>query len=212
MLTDCNQYKVLFLMAADAEYGEHLQTLFEPVFIGIGPVEAAIKTTMVLSELKQKNCLPDLVVSLGSAGSAKLEQTNIYQVSSVSWRDMDATPFGVEKGVTPFLGLPAVLDVPCLFPDLPQATLSTGADIVTGAAYDAIDADMVDMETYAVMRACQTFAVPLIGLRGISDGNEELRHVGDWEQYLHIIDIKLAEVVSSVKKMLGSFPVNHQTT
>ena len=35
---------------------------------------------------------------------------------------------------------------------------------------------MVDMETFAVLRACQFFGVPLIGLRGISDGAAELSH------------------------------------
>ena len=35
---------------------------------------------------------PDLVVSLGSAGSRTLEQTEIYQAVSVSYRDIDASP------------------------------------------------------------------------------------------------------------------------
>ena len=51
---------------------------------------------------------------------------------------------------------------------------------------------MVDMETFAVLRACQRFDVPLIALRGISDGAAELGHINDWTQYLHIIDEKLA--------------------
>jgi adenosylhomocysteine nucleosidase len=82
-----------------------------------------------------------------------LEQTGIYQVSSVSYRDMDASPLGFEKGRTPFLDLPAVLPLPVIAEGVPTASLSTGANIVSGAAYDLIDADMVDMETFAVLRA-----------------------------------------------------------
>jgi adenosylhomocysteine nucleosidase len=40
--------------------------------------------------------------------------------------------------------------------------------------------------------------VPLIGLRGISDGAAELKHINDWTQYLHIIDEKLARVVDDL--------------
>ena len=94
---------ILFLMAAPAEYGAALKSRIDPLFIGVGPVEAAINTTRILSGLAARNALPDLVISLGSAGSARLEQTEIYQAVSVSYRDMDASPLGFEKGVTPFV-------------------------------------------------------------------------------------------------------------
>ncbi len=200
MLTQWDKKSVLFLMATEIEYGDHLRDLFKPVFIGIGPVEAAINTTQTLSTLKNNGTLPDLVVSLGSAGSQKLIQTEVYQVSSVSWRDMDASALGVEKGVTPFLDLPAILSMPQLIADFPSASLSTGANVVSGKAYDTVKADMVDMETYAVLRACQTFSVPLFGLRGISDGQKELQHAMDWRQYLHIVDEKLANAVMKLKQ------------
>lgn len=200
MLTQWDKKSVLFLMATELEYGDHLRDLLKPVFIGIGPVEAAINTTQILSTLKNNGTLPDLVVSLGSAGSQKLIQTEVYQVSSVSWRDMDASALGVEKGVTPFLDLPAILSMPQLIADFPSASLSTGANVVSGKAYDAVGADMVDMETYAVLRACQTFSVPLFGLRGISDGQKELQHAIDWRQYLHIVDEKLANAVMKLKQ------------
>lgn len=63
---------------------------------------------------------------------------------------------------------------------------------------------MVEMETFAVLRACQSFGIPLIGLRGISDGREELKHVGDWTQYLHIIDEKLAAAVDALEDGIES--------
>jgi adenosylhomocysteine nucleosidase len=193
---------ILFVMAADAEYGPHLKALFTPFITGVGPVEAGVMLGAELAKLNAKNALPDLVVSLGSAGSRTLEQAEIYQAISVSYRDMDASALGFEKGRTPFLDLPAVLELPLQIPGIKQASLSTGANIVSGSAYDLIAADMVDMETFAVLRACQLFGVPLIGLRGISDGVAELTHINDWTEYLHVIDEKLGHAVRLLGRAL----------
>ena len=194
---------VLFVMAAQAEYGPHLQKLFTPLMTGVGPVEAGVRLGAELSWLKSEKTLPDLVVSLGSAGSRTLEQTEIYQAVSVSYRDIDASPLGFEKGATPFLDLPVTMPLPFRIPDLKEASLSTGGAIITGGAYDAIAADMVDMETFACLRACQLFDIPLIGLRGISDGAADLRHVGGWTEYLHVIDEKLADAVGLLDQAIG---------
>lgn len=193
---------VLFVMAADAEYGVFLRTRISPLMTGVGPVEAAVVLTKELARLSSHDDLPDLVVSLGSAGSATLEQAEIYQVAAASYRDMDASAFGFEKGKTPFLDLPVSVELPLRIPGIPAATLSTGANVVSGAAYQSIDAQMVDMETFAVLRACQSFNIPLIGLRGISDGRHDVNHIDDWTQYLHVIDKKLALAVDSLQTAL----------
>lgn len=190
---------ILYVMAADAEYGPHLKERFAPLMCGVGPVEAGVNVTRALAEKR-----PDIVVSLGSAGSRTLEQAEVFQVASVSYRDMDASPLGFEKGRTPFLDLPTEVELPFRVDGLPTVRLSTGANIVSGAAYDAIDADMVDMETFAVLRACMAFDVPLIGLRGVSDGAADLHHFDDWTQYLHVVDEKLAAAVDRVEAALAS--------
>lgn len=195
--------RLLYVMAAEPEYGPHLRSMFAPLMTGIGPVEAAVKLTQMLTQLQKDDALPDLVISLGSAGSAKLPQAELYQVSCVSYRDMDASPLGFEKGRTPLLDLPRIVDMPFSIPGLASATLSTGANIVSGIAYNSIDADMVDMETFACLRACQAYNVPLFGLRGISDGAEELSHVGDWTQYLHVIDEKMAAAVEMLETAIS---------
>lgn len=194
---------VLFVMAAEAEYGPHLRRLFTPVMTGVGPVEAAVVLAATLAELKAAGRHPDLVVSLGSAGSRSLEQAEVYQANSVGYRDIDASPLGFPKGLTPFLDLPATVPLPLTIPDIPQASLSTGGAVISGAAYDAVAADMVDMETFAVLRACQRFSLPLVALRGISDGKAELRHVGDWTEYLHVIDEKLAAAVGKLEAAIA---------
>lgn len=195
---------ILYVMAVDNEYGPHLRSRITPLMTGVGPVEAAVTLTRALSALSAHDRLPALVVSLGSAGSAHLEQAGVYQASSVSYRDMDASPLGFERGVTPFLGLPATLPLGPFVPGLPRATLSTGANIVSGTTYDQIQADMVDMETYAILRSCQAFDMPLVALRGISDGDRELGQLEDWTQYLHIVDAKLAYAVDLLEAAIAS--------
>lgn len=186
-------------MAADAEYGEHLKQLFQPLMTGVGPVEASISLTRALDELNAAGTLPDLVVSLGSAGSRRLKRTEVYQAVSVTYRDMNASAFGFEKGVTPFLDLPATLPLPIRIPGVKEASISTGATIIAGAVFDGIAEDMVDMETYACLRVCQTFGVPLVGLRGISDGDTDVDHINDWLEYLHVVDERLADAVQKLE-------------
>ncbi|MGV1906150.1 5'-methylthioadenosine/S-adenosylhomocysteine nucleosidase [Agrobacterium cavarae] len=208
-LVDIDGKRLLFVMAADAEYGPHLKARFRPLMTGVGPVEAAVSLTAALSDLNGQARLPHLVVSLGSAGSRTLEQADVYQAASVSYRDMDASAFGFERGRTPFLDLPAEVPLPFIIPQIPAARVSTGANVVSGSAYEAVDADLVEMETFAVLRACQRFGVPLIGLRGISDGKADVHHIGDWTEYLHVIDERLAEAVDRLKDAIkaGEIPL-----
>jgi adenosylhomocysteine nucleosidase len=203
LLKPVGDHRLLYVMAADAEYGPHLKARFTPLMIGVGPVEAAIALTDALAGLAAINLLPDLVVSLGSAGSRVLEQGAVCQAGTVSYRDMDASPLGFPKGQTPFMDLPVELELDTPVPGLPIMRLSTGADIVSGTGYDGIDADMVDMETFALKRACMRFEVPLVALRGISDGAADLHHFDDWTQYLHIVDENLAEAVDRLEMALA---------
>lgn len=203
--------KLLYVMAAQPEYGPALQARINPLMCGIGPVESGVNVTHALTELKLSNDLPDYVVSLGSAGSRSLEQTGVYQAKSVSYRDMDASALGFEKGTTPLLDLPKELIMPVLMNGVQAVRLSTGANVVSGSAYDDIDADMVDMETFAILRACHLFDLPLISLRGISDGKEELDKLEDWTEYLHIIDEKLAETVDMLYENVVSGSLTYQS-
>lgn len=192
---------ILYVMATRHEYGPALQSRIDPLITGVGPVEAAVVVAAELARRSAGGNPPALVVSLGSAGSYRLAQCGVYQAREVSWRDIDARPIGFERGVTPFLDLPPVLPLGPYVPDVPAATLSTGADIVSGAdAYRRIGADMADMETYAVLRACHRFSLPLIALRGISDGAEELRHIDGWTECLDIIDEALAAAVERLER------------
>lgn len=194
-LTRFGPTSVLCVMAAEPEYGPALRDRIRPLITGVGPVEAAAGVAHALAELKARDALPDLIVSLGSAGSRRLDHARVYCVSQVAYRDMDASPLGFPKGETPWPRLPAVLALSEGPAVLPTARLSTGGGVVSGAAYDAIDADMVDMETFAVVRAAARFGVPVLGLRGVSDGRTDLSALSHWTDALAEIDLRLAEAL-----------------
>lgn len=201
-LTSIAGLPVLFVMALDHEYGPALRARLSPLMTGVGPVEAAMVLSDAMARLDLAKCPPALIVSLGSAGARSLMQGAVYQASSVSYRDMDASALGFERGQTPFLDQPPEIAMPVQVPGLPAARLSTGANIVSGDAYDLIDADMVDMESYAVCRVCQKAGVPMIGLRGISDGAAPLDGLMDWTRYLHVVDERLADAVDLLEAAL----------
>ncbi|MBH1991351.1 MAG: 5'-methylthioadenosine/S-adenosylhomocysteine nucleosidase [Sphingomonadaceae bacterium] len=205
MTADCTTIagkRVLFVMAVEAEYGPHLRARFKPLMTGVGPVEAALAMGVALQDMARTDALPDFAVCLGSAGSRICPLGDIFQIGSVSWRDMDASRLGFTKGVTPFADHP--VDVPLWSPlSIPTARLSTGANIVGGQDYAAIDADMVDMETFAVARACARFDVPLMGLRGVSDGPGELSGIDGWTALLELLDERLATAVDGLEAALA---------
>ena len=186
---------VLCVMAAEPEYGPALRSRIRPLITGVGPVEAAAGVAAALATLQAENALPDLIVSLGSAGSRTLDHARVYRVTEVSYRDMDASVLGFPKGETPYPRLPAVLPLSDGPAALPVARLATGGSVVSGAGYDAVDADMVDMETFAVVRAAARFGVPVIGLRGVSDGRTDLSRLEHWTDALAEIDLRLAEAL-----------------
>jgi len=204
-LHDLGGVSTLFVMATEPEYGPALRALIRPLMVGVGPVEAAAGTAVALAGLQA--AVPDLVVSLGSAGSPGLDHAAVYQVASVSYRDMDASPLGFAKGQVPFSDVPPVIEISHRIDGIPTASLSTGANIVSGAAYADIDAEMVDMETYAVLRAAAMFGVPTIGLRGISDGRSELAKLEDWSATLGIIDRHLADAIVFLERSAASFTI-----
>jgi adenosylhomocysteine nucleosidase len=191
-------HEVMFVMAAEQECGAHLRRRMQPVIVGVGPIEAAIGTALALQRRSDSGRKPKLVVSLGSAGSHRCAVGSIWQISGVSWRDMDASRLGFEKGVTPFCDHPAEIALPTPLPGIPTATLSTGGQVIGDEDYQMISADLVDMETFAVARACQRFGIPMIGLRGVSDGPGTLSGIHDWTGMLALLDARLAEAVDLI--------------
>jgi len=201
-LREIEMTDVMFVMATEQEYGEHLRRRIMPVMVGVGPIESAIGMTIALQRRVDAGDLPSLVVSLGSAGSHRCAIGSVWQISSVSWRDMDASRLGFEKGVTPFCDHPAKIALSTPLAGVPTATLSTGGEVMGDDRYHSVTADLVDMETFAIVRACQRFGVSVIGLRGVSDGPGTLNGIYDWTGMLGVLDERLAAVIDLIPATL----------
>ena len=210
-LTRFGPLTALCVMAAVPEYGPALRARIQPLITGIGPVEAAAATAHALCGLAAAGTLPDILVSLGSAGSRTLEHAGVYRVTQVSYRDMDARVLGFPKGEPPYPRLPAELTLAAGPAGLPAARLASGGSVVSGAGYDGIDADMVDMETFAVVRAAARFGLPVIGLRGVSDGRTDLSALEHWTDALAEIDQRLAEALDLLPAHFSLTPPILQT-
>jgi adenosylhomocysteine nucleosidase len=190
-------------MATKQEYTPALAAMITPLITGVGPVEGGVSLAGALGRLAAQGEAPEVVVALGSAGSRSLDHAGIYQAASVSYRDMDCSALGFPRGVTPFLDERPVIDLGPPIAGLRPARLSSGGGIISGADYDAIDADMVDMETYSFARAARHFGARLIVLRGISDGRAPLSgQITDWTHTLEEIGEGLATALRQVHQAI----------
>ena len=196
--------KVLFLMATTHEYGDALKAEgINPIIVGVGPVESSINTLITLKDLERQSITVDLVINIGSAGSKTYDYKSVYQVTSFSYRDINAFPIGFKRGITPFSEWPSRLNVTGRIPNLAETTLSTGGDFIEQEAYLELEDNAVDMEGYAIYRACATLGIPMLKIIGISDGKESMNgEAANWTKYLHDIDINIANVLKNLKESL----------
>ena len=57
-IVEAGNRRLLFIMAVEAEYGLELARRFEPLFTGVGPVEAAVAASTAIAGLAAANCCP----------------------------------------------------------------------------------------------------------------------------------------------------------
>jgi len=133
------------IVALEAELaGRSLPRGFRATFCGVGKINAALATADVLS---RGDCRQ--VVNFGTAGSLRPELAGqLLPVNRILQRDMDARPLAA-LGVTPFEE-GAASGVITLGGE--GVSLSTGDNFVT--APPALASDIVDMEAYAIAKAC----------------------------------------------------------
>ncbi|MEH7236116.1 5'-methylthioadenosine/S-adenosylhomocysteine nucleosidase [Bacillus sp. JJ1562] len=175
---------------------------------GIGKVNAAISTTILLLQFK-----PDFVVNTGSAGG-HLETLNVGDIvisSEVRHHDVDVTAFNYEYGQVP--GLPAAFKADEKLIELAEKSAEgiTDIQVVTGliATGDSFmndpervsfvsqkfgDLYAVEMEAAAVAQACHQFEVPFVVIRALSDIAGKESDVS-FEQFLQTAAANSSKVV-----------------
>ena len=152
------------------------QGLFEragiPVmFTGVGKVNAAYALTRRLSDYRHAGLPLPHVINFGTAGSRRHRTGALIECRSFIQRDMDVTGLGVPIGVTPFEDVPARLDFPAAFPELPGGTCASGDSFAMTEL--AIDCDVLDMEGYALAKVCWLERATFTAVKFVTDGADE---------------------------------------
>ena len=157
---------------AVAQEAPELATQENVYITGLGKVNAAITAARLIQQHR-----PDTVINFGTAGGITVGP-GLHQVTKFVQRDMLCTPLGVEEGVTPFEENSKVIS----FGEF-GLTCSTGDDFVTSGNL-SIPADLVDMESYAIAKACRAAGVDFVCYKYVSDMADE-KADQDWKENHH---------------------------
>ncbi len=172
--------RVLVVAATKVE-AAHVPAGLPLVLTGIGKVEAAAVTTAAIAELR-----PDLVLNIGTAGALRPGMSGLFVPSQVVNHDYSAEAVRA-------LGHEAIDEIE--LPDGDGTVLATGDLFVTDPLVRdrlAERAHLVDMEGFAVARACQMAQVPCRLVKIVSDAADDsaldwpavvdrcARELGDW--------------------------------
>lgn len=178
-LTDAKTETIGNSEFTSGRYGSHELILVKS---GIGKVNAAMTTTIVLEKYK-----PDYVINTGSAGGydPNLTMGDIVVSTEVRHHDVDVRAFGYEMGQVP--GLPAAFKADdVLIEKAQQAIEAIGANsatglIATGDSFMHIPERIqetrehfptmaaCEMEAAAVAQVCYQFETPFVVIRALSD-------------------------------------------
>ena len=154
---------------------EEIPTLHqeEGVFVtGLGKVNATIHATKLILEHK-----PASVINFGTAGSISDDFTHgLVECTGFVQRDMDCSPLGFEKYVTPFENGHHMIGTS-------ELICGTGDSFVTNPILSRT-MHIVDMEAYAIAKVCRHFEVPFRCFKYISDNADENASV-DWSTFEH---------------------------
>lgn len=154
----------------------------EVLYTGVGKVNATHALTRALHATRPAGRPLPQVLNFGSAGSRRFAPGTLVACTRFLQRDMDARPLGFAQGVTPFEEAPAVIEFASPFPTLHGASCGTGDSFAT--TEDAMQADVVDMEAYALAKVCRAEGIRFACAKYVSDGADHAA-ANDWQANLH---------------------------
>jgi adenosylhomocysteine nucleosidase len=175
--------RTLVVMALRVESAGVFEEVGIPVlYCGVGKVNAAIELTRELARYAREQRPMPLVINFGSAGSRRFPAGSLVSCHEFIQRDMDVGGLGFALGVTPFDDAPARLTFAPVFDSLPAAICGTGDSFAT----TGIDGDcaVVDMEAYALAKACRRENAPFACAKYVSDGADHAA-AADWKLNAH---------------------------
>lgn len=173
---------MLIVMALDIE----AQGVFERagvsvLYCGVGKVNAAMALMRELSQYRAVGAHLPRVINFGTAGSQHFATGALVGCHRFVQRDMDASALGFPIGHTPFEHLPALLEFPPMFPELPQGLCGSGDSFQTAPA--ALHCEVVEMEAYALAKVCHAEGAAFGCAKFITDGADHAA-AGEWRSNL----------------------------
>jgi adenosylhomocysteine nucleosidase len=173
----------LVVIALRAESAGVFEAAGVPVlYCGVGKVNAAIALTRELTRYVLQGEAMPRVLNFGSAGSRRHPTGTLLGCHEFMQRDMDVGGLGFALGVTPFDEAPSCLRFEPLFKQLPSAVCGSGDSFATGVI--DMDCAVVDMEAYALAKACWHDKVPFACAKFVTDGADHAA-ADDWQRNLH---------------------------
>jgi nucleoside phosphorylase len=180
---------VAVALRQEAAYLADLGPGVEVFLTGPGKVSAAATTAKAIAELR-----PERVLNVGTAGALRPGLEGLFRIGRVAEHDFDAPAIEAITGDR----FPGELEVD------PSAdtTLVTGDVFVRDEALRAAlatRAHLVDMEGYAVARACAAFDVPCTMLKVVSDEASS----GAVRSWIDTIDESARRIAEAVRDELA---------
>jgi adenosylhomocysteine nucleosidase len=173
----------LVVIALRAESAGVFEAAGVPVlYCGVGKVNAAIALTRELTRYALQGQAMPRVLNFGSAGSRRYPAGTLLGCHEFMQRDMDVGGLGFALGVTPFDEAPSCLRFEPLFKQLPSALCGSGDSFATGVI--DMDCAVVDMEAYALAKACWHDKAPFACAKFVTDGADHAA-ADDWQRNLH---------------------------
>ncbi len=188
--------RALVAVALPQESRGLLEALGAPLlYTGVGKVNASMVLARTLAERRAAGSPVTQVVNLGTAGSRVFPAGRMVECTQFVQRDMDVTALGFARGETPFDPAPHLLVVPRCFPQLQAASCSTADSFAIGS--HEIDADVTDMEAFALARVCLAEGVRFAAAKYITDGADGTA-AADWADALDAAAHAFAELYSAM--------------
>ncbi len=194
--------RVLVVMALAVESDGVFEAAGVPVlYCGVGKVNAAVALTRALCRYAQDVQNPPLVVNFGSVGSRVHDTGALVSCHEFVQRDMDVTGLGFELGVTPYDETPPRLVFEPRFVHLPAALCGSGDSFATSAC--SIECDVVDMEAYALAKACRVAGARFACAKYVTDGADHAA-AEHWRDNVHKAAESFLELYRAVERDAGA--------
>lgn len=172
----------LVVMALEIEAQGVFERAGVPVlYTGLGKVNAALSLMRALRDYHHAGQGLPLVLNFGTAGSHSLPAGTLVACQRFVQRDMDVSGLGFALGVTPFEELPAQLDFPAIFEELPAALCGSGDSFQMGVA--KLHCEVIDMEAYALAKVCRLEGARFGCAKFVTDGADGSAP-DDWQRNL----------------------------